>query len=245
MADETLEELANKAKEEAAPQAPPEAIVTPTAVAPVLSPELQALIGDGKKYANVELALASLPHKEAHIEKLEAQQASAEQIKELLAEAKANNQAKGPPAESVGTSPTDVSVMVRSELAIQNQKAVWNANIIKIDTAFRGKYAEKGQEVYNKIAQENGMTVEGLNELSKAVPEVVLKLAGLSTQPAQASGSIKGDVNTEALSTTAKPEELSSVVEDPSKSNDVVKAWRNSGIKARKKLQEEGLLPPD
>ena len=78
------------------------------------------------------------------------------------------------------------------------------------------------------------MTVEGLNELSKAAPEVVLKLAGLSKQ-VETSGRIKSDINTQALNTENKPSDETSRIDDPSDSAEVIRKWRIAGDKAKAK----------
>ncbi len=168
MTDQTIEELANQAKEE-------EQVVAPTSVTdtpPELSPELMEFVGEGKKYATPDIALASLPDKEAHIANLEAQISQQTQVADLLKEFKAN-QAKDKPVAQVGQ-PVDVPELVRQELAKNAQRQQFNNNIIKVDAAFRGKFGEEGNDAYAKVAKIANLTVEQLNEITKVAPEVVL-----------------------------------------------------------------------
>ncbi len=232
MSEEKVEDgLANQAKIEA------EATPTPTSAPTVpaeLSPELAELIGEGKKYANVNVALASLPAKEAHITTLEGQITSQEQIKELLEEAKANR-AKGTPAEQVGTSQTDVPAMVRHELAVDRQNQIRQDNIIKVNKAFMAKYGKESDEAFNKLAAENGMTTEAFLDLGRASPAIVLKIAGISGQTVPVGG-LKTSVNTAAALTDVTPTAVSSKVENVADSEQVLQGWKNAGIRAREKL---------
>jgi hypothetical protein len=227
MSDETLDQVANKATEEA----PTETISAPKE--PVLSPELQELIGEGKKYATVEAALSSIVPAQAHISNLEKQITSQEEIKELIAEAKAN-QTKGTPTEQAGISPVDTREIVKQELAVERQNAIRQDNLVKVNEAFKAHYGEQSDEAFNKLAAENGMSVASFLKLTGDSPDLILRVAGLNQKTPV--GGLKSSINTAALEATKTVPETSAKVEDPSKTEDVLTGWKNAGKKAREKL---------
>ena len=242
MSEEKEIGLANQAKVEDIIEPTAATLTSVPTVPAALSPELAELIGEGKKYATPEIALASLPAKEAHITNIEGQLKSQEAIKELLEEAKANR-TKGTPAEQVGTSQTDIPEMVRHELAVDRANQARQSNIIKVNDAFVASYGDKSDEAFNKLAAENGMSTEAFLNLTRESPDIVLKIAGLSKSTTPVGG-LKTTVNTTALAANTTPEEGSGLVKDPAKAEDLMEGWNNSGIKAKKKLVEAGLIPP-
>jgi hypothetical protein len=210
-------------------------------VAPVIPPELTELVGEGKKYASVDVALASLPAKEDHIKNLEEQIASQAQMKELLEEFR-TNQAKGVhQPEKVGIDQTQVSEIVRQELIASETKRIRQGNINSVYSQFTAKYGDKTDEVFNQIAKDNGTSPEGLLELTRTAPEIVLKLAGFSKQ-AEPVTSLRSSINTDALESQVTPEPDSARVGNVGNSSEVTQGWVNAGKKAKDKLRKQGLI---
>lgn len=235
MAEDSITGLANKATEEVTPVATTTEEVVTQPAALTLSPELAAFVGEGKKYATTELALASVPAKEAHISNLEQQIANHKKVEELLEEFRAN-QAKGTTApEKVGIDQKQVSDLVRQELASTRQAEVKQANIDRVYKQFSSKYGEKTDEIFDQVAKEHGMSPSGLLDLTRTAPDVVLKLAGFTKTPEPVSG-LKSSVNTAALQDNKSTTTGSIRVNNPGNSKEVTAAWIEAGKKAREKL---------
>jgi hypothetical protein len=236
MTEPTLEELANQTKTVETP-ATTDTIATFTT--PALSPEIAALVGEGKKYATVDLALASIAPAQAHIEKLEAAANSRETVETLLEEIKIN-QAKGTTApEKVGLGQNDVDALINQRLAQREVHQTQTTNVDTVQDAFVSKFGvENANIAYAKVAKDANLSVLQLHEITKAAPAIVLKLAGLATTAPITGGKIESDVNTQSLDTNNADGTLSAKV-DPKligNSKAHAAAWQNAGVNARKKL---------
>ena len=235
MTEPTLEDLANQTKTEVTP-ASTDTIATFTT--PALSPEIAALVGEGKKYATVDLALASIAPAQAHIEKLEAAANSRETVETLLEEIKINQTKGTTEPEKGGLGQKDVAQIVQQQLAQQAQNNAATSNVDRVQDAFVSKFgAENANVAYAKLAKEAGLSVLQFHEITKAAPEVVLKLAGLTTI-APITGHVSSDVNTQSLEANKSDDVMSAKIDpkDIGKGSSVVSAWNNAGVNAKKKL---------
>jgi LysM repeat protein len=173
------------------------------------------------KYTDVAHALESIPHAQAHISTLEADNAK---LKEDLAEAKAAKELLAKQKSEQQPAPTgltaeEVAKIAASTMTQAEEAKVKDANVNAVRSAFSTQYGEKAKDEMQRIAAENGMTVAGVKALAETSPNAVLKLAGIAPQsqtpavktppgsvdnftpqkPAPAPGSIMGGSNTADL----------------------------------------------
>ncbi len=206
--------------------------------APVVPPELQELVGDGKKYKTVDDALKSVPHAQKHISTLEADLALAREeltkrrtTEELLADIQKGVTQQGATPPNVDLSQEVVTNIVKTALKQEKQIENFKTNVQGVVSAFNTAFGDKGEEQYNKLAQTNNLTIAQLNDLAKTSPQVVLKLAGLQEQPTRASGSPMGDgnINTQALGITTQNKNTISAKVSGTTTKDLMDAWSRAG----------------
>lgn len=207
--------------------------------------ELVELVGEGKKYKSVEDALKSVPHAQSHIQKLEEE---AKMLKEELAKRKAAEelledmrngfvQDNGQQAK-VELNPEIVEQTVASILAKKEAQSKAQTNVAKVVSSFEQEFGdkEKAQEMYLKVAEESGLSIQDLNRLAATSPEAVLRLAGLNKKLNQPAGKIQSTVNSAALNQSQQNHELSARVKQGATTRDLVEAWRIAGEKVKQKL---------
>lgn len=189
--------------------------VTPAApAAPTIPQELVEFVGEGKKYKSVEDALKSVPHAQSHIQTLEekvaameAELAKRKAAEELLEDIKQGVQQPGNTIPKVDLNPEQVSELVRQTLQQEKVREAHEGNIKSVVATFLGAFGDKAkaEAEYNKLAADNGLSVDQMNNLAATSPEVVLKLAGLKKQPLPV-GKTTGSINTQALNLSNTPE---------------------------------------
>lgn len=188
---------------------------TPAApAAPTIPQELVEFVGEGKKYKSVEDALKSVPHAQTHIQTLEerlaameAELAKRKAAEELLEDIKQGVQQPGNTTPTVDLNPDKVSEIVLRTLQQEKVREVQEGNIKSVVSTFLGAFGDKAkaEQEYNKLAMDNGLSVDQMNNLAATSPEVVLKLAGLKKQAAPV-GRTTSSLNTQALNLTSTPE---------------------------------------
>jgi len=196
------------------------------------------LIGDGRKYKTTEDALSSIPHSQAHIQKIEAENAelriSAEKVSNIdsALEKIAANQNQGTTTPTVEFDPNSVAAIVDDRLKAQDALKVRNSNTQSVITAMQNEYGDKASETFNQAAAANGMSVDDLNQLSATSPKAALKLIGVN-EKTSLPGTSNGSVNTESL----KPaeQELSAKVPTGATTADMTNAWVNAGKKVQQR----------
>lgn len=204
---------------------------TPPAPAPSSLPAgLEGLVGEGKKYATVEAALSSLPHKEQHIARLEqemaelrskvgqsdaAQEAYAA-MQDLLKEMKAT-----PAALTLDDASIDARIVKQMEEREAQRIAASNGSTVQ--KALIEKFGDKAAEVYKAKAEELGIGEKFLSDLARKSPKAVLAYFGMHgdiKQVAPSSGSIVSERFTQQ-----QPAKRQSVMAGAS-TKEVVAAWR-------------------
>ena len=165
---------------------------------------LDSLVGEGKKYATAEAALASLGPKEEHIATLEAELATLREdntrlktVGETLEALKAgNNKADQPDVD-----PNTLAELVDSRIAAKSAAEQKEQNVKSVVTTLIEKFgtAEKAQEAYEKRAGELGVNTDTLTDLASHSPTAVLAYFNAANSEAMPSKTT-GDVNPEALS---------------------------------------------
>jgi hypothetical protein len=198
--------------------------------------EAQELVGEGKKYQSPEDALKSVPHAQKHIETLESELASVREeltkrqtTQELIDELKSGVQTPAQTVQSGELNQDNVMDLVNQTIATREANAKAESNAKSVAAKFTAQYGDKAEDTYNSIAKELNLSVKQLNELAATSPTVVLKAAGLSAAKAPVASS-SGDINTEALSQSAKPTDLSAKVAGGS-TKDLLAAWGNAKAK--------------
>ncbi len=206
-----------------------------------IPPEVTEFVGAGKKYADVNVALQSIPHAQKHISTLEAElaQAKAELEKRRTAEELVEEFRKTGVAQPASTAaspeslnPDVVVQLVQQTLENRDAEQRAKANINSVTSAFfqaHGK--EHAEQKYIELAQSSGMSVDALNRLAAQAPSAVLKLAGLDKAPPPTPPKLTSGVNTEGFQ--QKPTDLSARVGRATTTQQMVQAWKNAGEKIK------------
>jgi len=209
-----------------------------------LPPEVFDFVGEGKKYATQDAALASIPHAQNHISTLEQELLTLKEeltkrktTEDLLAELKESNYMENTSNETVtnssGLTQEQVSQIVQESLVLREQESVSSSNVKQVVDTFVNTFGDtsKANEMFTKVASESGLSVSDLNRLAASSPNAVLKLAGIdkpSSPPLAAK--LTSSINTEALDRNTPDSSLSARVISGS-TKDLVGAWKNAGIK--------------
>ena len=166
-------------------------ITPPAVVAPIVPEELHGLVGEGKKYATMEAALASVPHSQAHIARLEAEMAELRKsaaaagaageayaaVQELLKEMKATPSA---PAGGTVLSETQVAAMLDRKLVERENQRSANENLKSVESALVSKFGDKAPDWYKSRAEELGVGPETISSLAARSPKAALELLGVT-----------------------------------------------------------------
>lgn len=222
-----------------------------SAAQPTIPDALTGLVGEGKKYSSVEAAVSSLPHKELHIGKLEAEN---EAMRIQLEEAKREldraskvdeilNQMSSPSLEqekgnnNLNSQPLDTAAITDSVLAQleqRNTQAIAAKNKADVELHMQSKYGlEKSQQMVNAKAAELGVGVDFLMELAAKSPKAFYTQLGVDAQPASPqSVPTDSSVNTESLNMSASPaKDTYSYFQELRKKDP--KAWEHPDTQAR------------
>lgn len=204
-------------------------------------PELQELVGEGKKYKTVEAAIASLPHHTAHIGKLETELA---QLREEVAKRKTTQELLDEIKSGIPTGASTpkqefnqdaVAALVRKVVDETKAGETQASNVATIVDTFKATYGDQAEAQYNKVAAEAGLTVAALNQLAKVSPQAVIKLAGIGKTVTPPVGKIKSDVNTTPTNHTPSGQPTSFVGKS-NNSKDLLAAWRTAGEIVKQRL---------
>lgn len=199
---------------------------------PVLPDSLKDLVGEGKKYASVEKALESIPHKESHIERIERENAelrqkmaeavAAEEVYKKLTESLDRKDGITPPP--AGLDEASVASLLERKLAEREALATATANTQRVKDALVGKYGDKAKEVYEAKAKELGVGVDFLNDVVKKSPRAAEELFGIKGKDASFAPSTPG-INTSTLNNNRPPQDATAKVKGNS-TEALIAAWR-------------------
>lgn len=225
----------------AAPAATP-ATQEPTKVqdpAPVVNTEpkfdipdtVKEFIGEGKKYASIEAALASIPHAQSHIATLEGEMGELREdlIKRKTAEEILAEINKKPTEEQTipQFDPSQLDALIENKMAAKEQQVVRQANVSTVVDKFAEVYGDKAkaEEVYINKAKELGLSIDYLNNLAATSPKAVFELYGIKSVggiPAK----VHSDVNTEA-DPPVQPKSQPKSVMGGVTNKEMVTAWKS------------------
>jgi len=184
-------------------------------------PDLSEWIGEGKKYKTQEDALKSVPHAQKHIQNLEESYSSLQaELEALRAEAQKRegmeevlkrleqreSQATEPQVqESQGAQPS-VDPASLEELVASRVPELFNQyqtqqkqeqNLASVQDELLKRYGDKAKEALAGKAQELGISVQDLKEMSMKSPKAVLAYFGSTGNPTR---QIQSSVNTDGMS---------------------------------------------
>lgn len=215
----------------------PETPVVPPVAAVQLPPGVDQLVGIGKKYASVDVALAAIPHAQTHITNLESELAVAREelskrktTQDLLEEIKSGIP-QGTTIPKVEINQDEIVNIVNHQLAQKENQKVAQDNTETVRQVFTKQFGDNAEKIYVALAAETGLTVDALNKLTAISPHAVIKMAGIKEQVK--TGTIKSDVNTQALSSTKPNDELSAKLPKVFSTKDVTAAWHRAGEKVK------------
>jgi len=221
--------------------APLEAVAIPQVTLPT---EVIEFVGEGKKYRTAEEALKAIPHAQGHIKTLEeeAKQLREELAKrktaeELLEEFKASGVIGGNRQDAPATVSVDYEQIVAGILSKKEAQSTAQRNISTVVNTFQAAFGDKtkAEEMYNKVAEESGLSVQALNQLAATSPEAVMRLAGITKKQETLPGKVQSTVNSQSLTNTGTTE-LSSRLKPGASTKDMVNAWRIAGEKVKQQL---------
>lgn len=222
--------------ENPAPQEPQPTAVPTQPQAPVLAPEVAALVGEGRKYANVEAALASVPHAQQHIASLESEnQTLKQQVADLqgklekaasLEDVVASLTANQNPNESQVPAGLDEQGVLKlleqreaQRLAQANQVQVTNALITQFGDA------TKATEALQAKAAEFGVDFDYMKELAAKSPTAVLSYFNVQSKP----NTVETPHNPVPAQFQTPPEPTYSYVPQSGSTSDLIAAFRECG----------------
>lgn len=162
--------------------------------------EVNALVGDGKKYRSVEDALKSIPNAQTHIQRLEEENkqfreelAKRRAAEDLLNEIKQASVQQPQTHGSVEADPEVLSQIVEQVLEKKTAQQTAQQNAKSVVDKFTAVYGDKAEDMYIQLAKQSGMSIQSLNNLASQSPSAVLKLAGIDSKSVQTGGKIQSD----------------------------------------------------
>lgn len=248
MTEETIFSSADQAQETKSQEVPVVQEQAPaTPATPSIPPELVEFVGEGKKYRSLDEVYKAFPNAQKHISTLEEENKA---IKEELAKRRAAEELledirKGvaqpaPTSPGVEVNKDVVSEIVRKELAQAQMLSTQKANTEAVVNSFKATYADKAEEMYNKLASESGLSVAELNAMVAKSPKAVLKLAGLTDKQSTKSAPLQSSVNTQAFSGNGQNQSNPVKVGKYPTSAELARAWSATREAVYKKHNIEG-----
>lgn len=203
-----------------------------------LPDNVKDLIGEGKKYSTVEKALEALGHSQAHISKIETENAQlrtvaekavdTEKLYETVQELLKAQEGKTPNAAPVDAS--SIESLLDRKLTEREQRNLENANADTVKQALVTKFGDKetAQKMFDEKAKELGIGVGFLTDLAKKSPKAVLEYFGVKNAGSPAP--TRTTVNSEQLSTQHREEPRKTVMGGAS-SAELLAAWKAAAPK--------------
>ncbi len=172
-------------------------------------------IGEGKQYATIGDALASIPHKDTHIAKIEGENAQmrtsaaeSKTLEDVISAVKTSgeqNVQPTPNTQGEPIAPLDVADVVKGVLQQERDEAAVQSNVAAANTFMSTTFGDKAVEVAKDKASELGLTLQGLQEIAVRSPAAYQAL--FATQQQSGVTTTHSDVNTQShLSSDASGE---------------------------------------
>lgn len=165
---------------------PAEGAAQPVAIA--VPDEVKGLIGEGKKYATIEAALASIAPAQNHISTLEQENAefkakleSNDKLDTILQKLNQPSEGAAPATTAPALNIGDIVNAVKNDLKQEATVATKTSNRASVKSKLTEKYGEKAPEEFAKASQRLGMSPEDLTTLAETSPQAALQLIGVET----------------------------------------------------------------
>jgi hypothetical protein len=142
-----------------------------------IPPEVAELIGEGKKYANIEAALKSIPHAQNHIKQLEAEtedlRSRKVDVEEILATMGKQSTTAGETSE---IDEDEVANRVLAKLSAKEQEAVKANNLTEASNhlATKAGSVDAAALLIIEKAKELGLSPNALQRIAEASPKAFL-----------------------------------------------------------------------
>ncbi len=181
---------------------------------------IEQLVGDGKKFKDVEALAKGKLEADRHISEitqtlaeLREEVAKQDYAKDLLAKLQnkgtesgtvnsATENNTGNSASGNTTQETSIEALVEQAILKKEQSRSIEQNIATANEAVVAQYGEKAAEVVKAKAQELGISVERLKEIAAESPTAFLQLVGGTTKKVDTSVLPKSSIRTESMSST-------------------------------------------
>jgi hypothetical protein len=188
-----------------------------------------------QRYADVETALKSIPFKDEHIEKLEAelaelrekaktQQSLDDAVSQLRNELSATSQQ---PTQS--QDPVDFNKIVDERLKAKEVEQQQQRNVDTVLKAFTDKFGDRSAEAFKATASDNGLNIEFLKELATRSPEAVLNLAGIRANKVKDVPKTHSSVNAEGFQPAQQQQQPRRSIMGGASTKEVLDVWRSIG----------------
>lgn len=211
-----------------------------TQQAPQLAPEVAAFVGDGRKYATVQAALASIPHAQTHIanleednqrlkqevETLKTELAKAKNLEDVVASLSGSQQPSAPQVQAGLDEQAVLELLAKRDAQAQAQ-----ANQLQVTNALVGKFGDgaKATEALKAKAAELGVGFDFMRDLASKSPKAVLSYFNVESKPSTTSVVPQGSQTTTAYQTPQEPE-LQFTVGATGATSDLVTAFKACGM---------------
>ena len=193
------------------------------------------------KYASTEEALKATAHAQDHIKNLETELAAlrekgnaSDKIDELMEAMKSKGSGQG--EESTSTmKPEDVLEIVQSHLKDSKAAETRQDNINSVANVFKSRYGKDASEKLYGKAEDLGFGKEEINRMIATNPKAALKVLGEGTPVKQAS-EVLGSPGVDTANFRGQPAAKPKSIMGPTKSGDLVDAWKASQQKTLERL---------
>lgn len=209
------------------PVVPPVTPVTPAQVDNGLDTLLDGIRNEQgqRKYATIQDAInglknaqdyiptikSQLTQKEQELDQLKAELAKRESVEDVVARLTAARQDSQEVTPSSGLDQQTVEALIRNTIQAREQQTAAQANEKQVNDALIAKFGDKAKEVVTAKAEELGISVQDLGNLSQRSPKAVL--AYFDVKPNQTTPNLSS-VNTSGF----QPKPVDMVVPRPEKS---------------------------
>lgn len=167
--------------------------------------KVDELVGEGKKFKDVEALAAGKAEADAYIEKLTAQlkaeaEAKAEleakvgkedYAKSILEQIKASNNTEGKAQETPAVPELpDVEALIKQQLELKETQTLREQNEAKAKTELTQRYGDGVAEALKQTMEETGMDAKAMDEMAATHPNAFLRLFSVEPikQPAKPDG---------------------------------------------------------
>jgi hypothetical protein len=183
------------------------------------------------KYADVATALQSIPEAQSFIETLKQENKELRDVKAKTEAAEAIRGKEQPKAEAAFSTEELVKVIdqVMDTRSTQERE---KDNLSTVNKKFVEVYGDKAQQKMQSLAQENGVSLDFVQQMAKTSPMAVFRLSGIQNQEQGTPSKSTSTINTEAFTTPAPGEKPKPVMSGAS-TKDMVNLWKWAGTQVK------------